>query len=118
MLARPKPRSDTAACRKLLREVTGAQRIYTGSLNEGTPHFHTHLLPRLPQMPNSAIGWNAFGLSELARRGEVRASPERVQRVLEALRTGAAWLSLASGPAGAPDDCRRTASTNSAFASV
>jgi diadenosine tetraphosphate (Ap4A) HIT family hydrolase len=74
----------------LLREVTGALRIYTGSLNEGTPHFHCHLLPRLAQMPNDAIGWNAFGLSDLARRGEVRAKPDEVQRVLDALREGAA----------------------------
>jgi diadenosine tetraphosphate (Ap4A) HIT family hydrolase len=74
----------------LLREVTGALRIYTGSLNEGTPHFHCHLLPRLAQMPNNALGWNAFGLSELARRGEVRADPDEVQRVLDALRTGVA----------------------------
>ena len=70
----------------LLREVTGALRIYTGSLNEGSPHFHCHLLPRLPVMPNNAIGWNAFGLSELARRGEVRADPLEVERVLEAVR--------------------------------
>jgi hypothetical protein len=66
--------------------VTGALRIYTGSLNEGSPHFHCHLLPRLPVMPNNAIGWNAFGLSELARRGEVRANPREVERVLEAVR--------------------------------
>ena len=70
----------------LLREVTSALRIYTGSLNEGSPHFHCHLLPRLPAMPNNAIGWNAFGLSELARRGEVRANPLEVERVLEAVR--------------------------------
>jgi diadenosine tetraphosphate (Ap4A) HIT family hydrolase len=70
----------------LLREITGALRIYTGSLNEGSPHFHCHLLPRLSVMPNNAIGWNAFGLSELARRGEVRADPAEVERVLEALR--------------------------------
>jgi len=78
-----------------LRETTGALRIYTGSLNEGTPHFHTHLLPRLPQMPNDAIGWNAFGLSDLARRGEVRAQPDDVQRVLQAVREGLAKTSAA-----------------------
>jgi len=77
----------------LLREVTGALRIYTGSLNEGSPHFHCHLLPRLPVMPNNAIGWNAFRLSELARRGEVRANPREVERVLEAVRERAS-LSL------------------------
>jgi diadenosine tetraphosphate (Ap4A) HIT family hydrolase len=70
----------------LLREVTGALRIYIGSLNEGIPHFHCHLLPRLPVMPNNAVGWNAFGLSDLARRGEVLAEPEEVARVLDAVR--------------------------------
>jgi diadenosine tetraphosphate (Ap4A) HIT family hydrolase len=72
----------------VVREVTGAVRIYLGSLNEGTPHFHTHILPRLPEMPNGALGWNAFGLSGLAARGEVRADPEQVQRVLAAIREG------------------------------
>src|SRR3954454_23721394 len=38
-----------------VREATGAVRIYLGSLNEGTPHFHTHILPRLPEMPNGAL---------------------------------------------------------------
>jgi len=70
----------------LLREITGALRIYTGSLNEGSPHFHRHLLPRLPVMPNDAIGWDAFGLSDLARRGDVRADPAEVARVLAAVR--------------------------------
>jgi diadenosine tetraphosphate (Ap4A) HIT family hydrolase len=70
----------------LLREITGALRIYIGSLNEGSPHFHCHLLPRLPTMPRDAIGWNAFGLSDLARRGEVRADPQEVARVLAAVR--------------------------------
>jgi len=76
----------------LLRQVTGALRVYTGSLNEGVPHFHTHLLPRLPEMPNNALGWNAFALSDLARRGELRAPPEEVERVLSALRKDAATI--------------------------
>lgn len=71
---------------RILRDVTGAVRIYTASLNEGTPHFHCHLLPRLSAMPNNAIGFQAFGLSELARRGEVRADPVDVERVLSAIR--------------------------------
>jgi diadenosine tetraphosphate (Ap4A) HIT family hydrolase len=78
---------------RLLRSATGALRIYTGSLNEGTPHFHTHVLPRLPEMPNNALGWNAFGLSAAAQRGEVRANPAEVERVLAAVRSGTAWSS-------------------------
>lgn len=70
----------------VVREVTGALRVYLGPLNEGTPHFHTHILPRLPEMPNGAIGFEAFGLSALARSGEVRADPEAVQRILAEIR--------------------------------
>jgi diadenosine tetraphosphate (Ap4A) HIT family hydrolase len=77
---------------QMLRDVTGALRIYTGSLNEGVPHFHCHLLPRLSKMPNDAIGWQAFGLSDLARRGEVRADPEELQRILSAIREQGATL--------------------------
>ena len=69
-----------------VREATGALRVYLGSLNEGTPHFHTHVLPRLPEMPNGAIGFDAFGLSALARRGGVRADPEDVRRILADIR--------------------------------
>ena len=67
---------------QVVREVTGALRVYVGSLNEGNPHFHTHILPRLPEMPNGALGWSAFGLSALAAKGEVRADSEQVKRVL------------------------------------
>jgi diadenosine tetraphosphate (Ap4A) HIT family hydrolase len=69
-----------------VREVTGALRVYLGSLNEGTPHFHTHVLPRLPEMPNGALGFDAFSLSALARSGKVRAEPEQVTRVLGEIR--------------------------------
>ncbi|MCC6178741.1 MAG: HIT family protein [Chloroflexi bacterium] len=69
-----------------VREVTGAVRVYLGSLNEGSPHFHVHVLPRLPEMPNGALGWSAFGLSALAQRGEVRADPEDVRRILGEIR--------------------------------
>jgi len=69
-----------------VREATGALRVYIASLNEGNPHFHSHVLPRLPEMPNGAVGFGAFGLSGLARTGEVRANPAEVQRVLAAIR--------------------------------
>src|SRR3954463_6871139 len=69
-----------------VRKATGAERVYIASLNEGNPHFHSHVLPRLPEMPNGAVGFGAFGLSALARTGEVRADPEQVQRVLAAIR--------------------------------
>src|SRR6266852_4599417 len=52
---------------RIVREVTGAVRIYTASLNEGIKHFHCHILPRMTEMPNDAKGFQAFGLSDLAR---------------------------------------------------
>lgn len=39
----------------VVHEATDARRIYIGSLNEGTPHFHTHVLPRLADMPTGAL---------------------------------------------------------------
>jgi diadenosine tetraphosphate (Ap4A) HIT family hydrolase len=69
-----------------VREATGALRVYIASLNEGNPHFHSHVLPRLDEMPNGAVGFDAFGLSALARRGEVQADPEQVSRILADIR--------------------------------
>lgn len=69
-----------------VREATGALRIYIASLNEGAPHFHSHVLPRLDEMPNGAVGFEAFGLSGLARQGKVNADPEQVTRILADIR--------------------------------
>lgn len=38
---------------KVLQDVTGALRIYTASMNESSPHFHCHLVPRYVQMSAS-----------------------------------------------------------------
>src|SRR3954462_9561362 len=69
-----------------VREATGALRVYIASLNEGNPHFHSHVLPRLPEMPNGAVGSGAFGLAGLVRTGEVLADPEQVVKVLADIR--------------------------------
>ena len=45
-----------------LKEITGAERIYTASLNESSRHFHCHLVPRYAAMPRDAVGWDVFSL--------------------------------------------------------
>lgn len=69
-----------------VREATGALRVYIASLNEGAPHFHSHVLPRLAEMPNGVAGFDAFALSGLARQGKVNADPEQVSSVLADIR--------------------------------
>lgn len=54
---------------KVLEDVTGALRIYTCSMNESSPHFHCHLVPRHAKMHNDAVGFDVFAL--------LRATPER-----------------------------------------
>lgn len=34
-----------------VRKVTAAERVYTFSLGEAVPHFHTHLIPRTRYLP-------------------------------------------------------------------
>ena len=70
---------------RVLLEVTGALRIYTAALGESSPHFHGHLVPRFPQMPNDAKGWSVFDLERAARAGEVQVDPSEVARVRLAL---------------------------------
>jgi diadenosine tetraphosphate (Ap4A) HIT family hydrolase len=59
---------------RALIEASGAERIYIASLCEGTHHFHTHLVPRYSEMPMGAIGFEAFGLRNLVRKGDVEAA--------------------------------------------
>src|SRR5687768_9325934 len=39
---------------RVLLEVSGALRIYSAAMGEGSPHFHCHLVPRYAEMPNQA----------------------------------------------------------------
>lgn len=34
-----------------VKQVTGAERVYSVVMLEGIPHFHAHLIPRLPDSP-------------------------------------------------------------------
>lgn len=70
--------SEAASLGPTLRRVqqamlaaTGAERIYTASLNESAPHVHIHLAPRYATMPNDAVGFGAFDLLRASAAGEI-----------------------------------------------
>ncbi len=71
---------------KVLEDVTGALRIYTATMNESTPHFHLHMVPRYETMAQDARAWSVFGLQAAAQRGEVVVDPAEVTRIVDAYR--------------------------------
>jgi diadenosine tetraphosphate (Ap4A) HIT family hydrolase len=69
---------------RVLEEVTGALRIYTAAMGESSPHFHAHMVPRLPTMPKDAKGWGVFDLERAAKAGEIAVDDAEVRRVVAA----------------------------------
>ncbi len=41
---------------KVIRKVTGCERVYTFSLAEAVPHFHVHIIPRSKDFPQEFKG--------------------------------------------------------------
>ena len=60
-------------------DATGAERVYLGSLSEGTPHFHVHFVPRYEGGPK---GWDAFADLARAREGLTNVDADRVEEVM------------------------------------
>jgi len=71
---------------RVLLEVSGALRIYTGALGESHPHFHCHLVPRSAEMPKGAKGWAVFDLERAAHAGEIPHRTEAMEQMIEAYR--------------------------------
>jgi len=71
----------------VLREITGALRIYTAAMGESFPHFHGHMVPRYRETPNDAKAWSVFDLSRQAAEGTVHVDEAEVKRIVEAFRT-------------------------------
>ena len=71
-------------CEGVLKEVTGAERIYTAALGEKVRHFHCHMVPRCEPAPRGAIGWDVFGLERRAAAGEFRVDAAEVGRIVKA----------------------------------
>jgi diadenosine tetraphosphate (Ap4A) HIT family hydrolase len=62
---------------KALVAATGALRVYFVSMSEGTPHFHTHFVPRYAGGPKS---WDAWLLK--TKPGSRGVTDEEVRRVI------------------------------------
>jgi MarR family transcriptional regulator, 2-MHQ and catechol-resistance regulon repressor len=73
-----------------LEKVTGALRIYTLSLGESLPHFHTHMVPRYEETPGGVSGWDLFELLPQATEGKVVVDPREVERICTAYRASLA----------------------------
>jgi len=69
---------------RVLREVTGALRIYTAALGESFPHFHAHLVPRYQRMPGGVKAWSVFDLYRATSAGEVAIDENEAARMAEA----------------------------------
>ena len=70
----------------VLREITGALRIYTVAMGESFPHFHGHMVPRYAQTPGDVKTYGVFLLSERAAKGEVQVDEAEVTRICEAFK--------------------------------
>ena len=70
----------------VLREITGALRIYTAAMGESFPHFHGHMVPRYAQTPGDVKTWDIFLLTQNAARGEFTVDEAEVSRICEAFK--------------------------------
>ena len=68
----------------VLREITGALRIYTVAMGESFPHFHGHMVPRYAETPGDVKTYGVFLLSEAAARGEIQVDEAEVKRICAA----------------------------------
>jgi len=71
-------------CERVLREVTGAARIYTAALGEKVRHVHVHMVPRYDPPFESALGWDVFGLEKRAAAGEFVVPEPDVAQIVRA----------------------------------
>jgi diadenosine tetraphosphate (Ap4A) HIT family hydrolase len=67
----------------VLRDITGALRIYTAAMGESFSHFHGHMVPRYAQTPNDVKAWGVFDLSRQAAEGTVTVDEAEVKRICE-----------------------------------
>jgi histidine triad (HIT) family protein len=70
----------------ILREITGALRIYTVAMGESFPHFHGHMVPRYAETPGDVKTYGVFLLSEKAAQGEITVDEAEVTRICEAFK--------------------------------
>ena len=79
----------------VLREITGALRIYTAAMGESFPHFHGHMVPRYAETPGDVKTWDIFQLTQKAAKGEFTVDEGEVKRICEAFKAKVAGGVLA-----------------------
>jgi diadenosine tetraphosphate (Ap4A) HIT family hydrolase len=71
---------------RLVRRLTGCDRVYLIAFGEGAPHLHLHLIPRFASDPASAA-WSVADLYRAVAAGErPPADPARVRELVAAAR--------------------------------
>jgi diadenosine tetraphosphate (Ap4A) HIT family hydrolase len=69
---------------------TGALRVYVASMNESSPHFHMHLVPRYE---NGPPGWSLFAEQQRAAKGDIQLSEDAVLQLVRDLRASSSqWM--------------------------
>lgn len=67
---------------RVLKETTGALRMYTAVMAESVPHMHVHLVPRYEHMPRGMKGWAVFDVHRLAEAGELEVDSDAVEDIV------------------------------------
>jgi diadenosine tetraphosphate (Ap4A) HIT family hydrolase len=73
-------------CQRVLKETTGALRMYNAVMAESVPHMHVHLVPRYEDMPLGLKGWSVFDVHRLAEAGELHVDPTSVEDIVSRFR--------------------------------
>lgn len=71
-----------SAFSRAIIDKTGALRVYVASMNESSPHFHMHLVPRYE---DGKRGWPLFAEQERAAKGEIHVRDDLVSAVIRDL---------------------------------
>ena len=71
-----------SAVSRAIIDRTGALRVYVASMNESSPHFHMHLVPRYEDGPT---GWSVFAEQARAAAGDVLIKDAAIAPIVRSL---------------------------------
>ncbi|KAK3238174.1 hypothetical protein CYMTET_51795 [Cymbomonas tetramitiformis] len=71
-------------CQAILKEVSGAEQIYTAALGASFPHFHCHMVPVYGNVhPVLGIAWDVFLQEKLAADNKLQPDLARCTDIAE-----------------------------------
>ena len=70
----------SAQASRALRDVAGAEHVYSAVIGDGVPHLHVHLMPRYPGTPRE-YWWTRLSEWPGAPRGDAATIADLVQRL-------------------------------------